>query len=195
MLFTTSQTLVAISNPIATPITLFFNIKSINSCTIFVCIEYKCLKYVFILSYYKMKQKTHNLIFVWDEFLFIALFFFIDVLTKWLVFGSQYGIVDSVLNRAGSRWLSIPLTLILVFSLFAIVGCIIAYEKKLIPYWSFILLLAWALWNMFDRLLYGWVRDWINIWIIPVFNIADVLITIWLGIFIYYEMKQELWKH
>ncbi len=142
-----------------------------------------------------MKQKRPNLLFIWDEFLFITLFFFLDILSKWLFYGSQYGIIDSVLNKGWSRWMSIPLTLLLVFSLFAIVWCIIAYEKKLIPYWSFIVLIAGALWNMFDRLLYWWVRDRINIWIIPVFNVADIMISIGLAIFIYYEIKSERWKH
>lgn len=139
-----------------------------------------------------MKKKP--ILFLWDEFVFIWLFFFLDVLSKALVFGRSNWIIDSILNTQASRWMPIPLVIIMIISLFAIVACIVAYEKWLIPYWSFVLLIWGALWNFFDRILYWGVRDRINISFIPVFNIADILITIWMVIFIYHEIKNDLWK-
>jgi signal peptidase II len=53
-----------------------------------------------------------------------------------------------------------------------------------------------AMGNLIDRLTIGWVTDFISIWIIPVFNVADfcittgvvlLLISVWLN-----ERKQPL---
>ena len=40
------------------------------------------------------------------------------------------------------------------------------------------LLLSGLLSNLFERLFYGGVIDYINIWIIPTFNLADLLIVV-----------------
>ena len=38
--------------------------------------------------------------------------------------------------------------------------------------------MAGALGNIYDRIVYNGVRDWISIGNFPVFNIADILLTI-----------------
>jgi signal peptidase II len=64
---------------------------------------------------------------------------------------------------------------------------ILIYHKKYISWWMTALLVAGTLGNMIDRIIYGGVRDFINIGMLdfPIFNIADVLLTIgvlvWIG--------------
>ncbi len=40
------------------------------------------------------------------------------------------------------------------------------------------LIVAGGLSNLFDRFIHGFVIDFISIWIYPIFNIADIYITI-----------------
>ncbi|MBP6911187.1 signal peptidase II [Patescibacteria group bacterium] len=60
----------------------------------------------------------------------------------------------------------------------AIVCLIFLHHAKFIKCRSFILITAGALGNMYDRVLLGGVRDRIHISIFPVFNLADIMITI-----------------
>jgi signal peptidase II len=51
-------------------------------------------------------------------------------------------------------------------------------------------LIAWTLGNLLDRIMFQWVRDFINIRIrdFPIFNIADVFLNIGVIIFIIKEI-------
>ena len=49
--------------------------------------------------------------------------------------------------------------------------------------WGLVFLVGGAIGNLIDRLLSGFVIDFINIHIIPVFNIADMCINIGIGCF------------
>lgn len=53
------------------------------------------------------------------------------------------------------------------------------------------LLLAGALGNLLDRILYGSVTDFINFHIWPVFNIADSAITIAIILLLFHELVQK----
>ena len=52
--------------------------------------------------------------------------------------------------------------------------------------------LAGIIGNLIDRFFLGYVRDFIDIKIIPVFNFADAYLNIALILFIFYELN--LWK-
>lgn len=136
-----------------------------------------------------------NLKIFWSEALLVILLFTVDSITKALFIQSQWSYIASVFNTVGARWIPFPMRILIWISIVAIVFCFIAYSRKLIPFRTFILLLSWALWNLFDRIVFGWVRDWVNIQIIPVFNLADVFITIWVCVFIYHERYKKPWKH
>lgn len=71
-----------------------------------------------------------------------------------------------------------------VFTVLAIiVAAAILYYFPQVPRDDWLLRLAMglqfagALGNLIDRLTIGWVTDFISIWIIPVFNVADLCIT------------------
>lgn len=50
---------------------------------------------------------------------------------------------------------------------------------------SFMFVLAWALWNGYERVFNGKVIDFIGVKYFSVFNIADIFITIWVILYIY----------
>lgn len=81
-----------------------------------------------------------------------------------------------------------------------IVTIIIAYmlyktpkEKKLLRF-SFALLISGALGNIIDRLLYGYVIDFLSFGSFPVFNVADCCVTVGIGLIIVltlWDIKKE----
>jgi signal peptidase II len=71
-----------------------------------------------------------------------------------------------------------------VFTILAIIVSVaILYYFPQVPRDDWLLRLAMALQfggaigNLYDRVTIGWVTDFISIWIIPVFNVADLCIT------------------
>ncbi len=50
------------------------------------------------------------------------------------------------------------------------------------------LVLGGALSNLFDRIFYGFVVDYIDIIIWPVFNLSDMCINVGVGIFLFYSL-------
>ncbi|MCM8757633.1 MAG: signal peptidase II [Candidatus Omnitrophica bacterium] len=74
--------------------------------------------------------------------------------------------------------------LFIIFSLLTIIF-ILRYLKKLILFkikFAFILVLSGAVGNIVDRIIFGYVIDFLDFRIWPVFNFADISIT--LGIFL-----------
>jgi len=90
---------------------------------------------------------------------------------------------------------SIPLTGIVlkVLTVILISGIIWYYfheerkkSSKLIDI-SFAFILAWALWNAWERLYKWYVIDFIDLEFFAIFNLADSYITLWaMGIILYY---------
>lgn len=52
-----------------------------------------------------------------------------------------------------------------------------------------ILIISGGLSNLYDRIVYGYVVDYINFWFIPTFNTADSMITIGIVLIIYRLLK------
>ena len=67
-------------------------------------------------------------------------------------------------------------------------------QSKLIDI-SFWLILAWAIWNGIERVLYWAVTDFIWVQWFAIFNLADSCITIWAIIYIYYLYITWAWAH
>ena len=121
----------------------------------------------------------------------------IDQFSKY-VFYNQNLLSDSLLVRPSfntgiSRSLPIHLYIVIAISFIAIIILFILNQKKKISQISFIFLLSWAVWNLIDRIFLWWVRDFINIQIFnfPIFNIADVLLNIWIIILLIQEFRLE----
>ena len=141
----------------------------------------------------------------------ILLFTFIDQITKILSFNNLYGgkdkiLIDGVLrlhyleNRGaafgimqGGRWIFLILTILFT--------TILVYEYTTIPKvkkYNFyrlmsILLISGAIGNAIDRIIFGYVRDFIYFELInfPIFNIADCYVTIALFLLIVYSLLPQ----
>ncbi len=108
-----------------------------------------------------------------------------DQLTKLLFTDMDYGIIHYQKNYGaafslleGYRWLFIAVAIIVVAGL----AFYYRHAENKLPV---MMIMAGSIGNMIDRLLLGYVRDFINIKIWPVFNIADSLNligAIWLAI-------------
>ncbi len=137
----------------------------------------------------------------------IGILFVLDQFTKWLVLryfdlGESLALIPNVLhftyvqNRGaafgilqGQKWLFIVLSLV-------VLGWIlISYwqeqptQKRV--YWGGLLVAAGALGNLVDRARFGYVIDFIDFQIWPVFNVADSAITIGVCLLIWASMQSE----
>ena len=98
---------------------------------------------------------------------------------------NNYGATFGLLK--GYTWLFI------LFS-FLIIGTAINYwkdiPKKKYIIWMIALILAGAVGNLADRLVYGYVIDFIDFRIWPIFNISDLALTIGcVGLIVYFWKK------
>ena len=138
-------------------------------------------------------------------FLIIFLIFLVDLFTKYyainnlilnhsvtinnfinLTLAFNYGAAFSFLNDAGGwqRWFFIVFSIIVIFIIFYILK-----KDKESEYIAFSFVLAGALGNLYDRVYYGYVIDFIEFhyknfyW--PIFNIADIAISIGIILLLY----------
>jgi lipoprotein signal peptidase len=114
--------------------------------------------------------------------IWIGILFWIDLLTKYLFcdcwIGKDLWLFEPVVNHWISWWISASLYIVIPVSILWIVAFFWLWKKKYLSDIVLIFLLAWTLWNLFDRIFLWGVRDFISIWKFPVFNMADVYLTI-----------------
>ena len=120
--------------------------------------------------------------------IFIIIFLiFLDQLTKYLFFNKWflshlYIFHFHVKNTWISWWLQIlPSCFLTIFIILILIFISYLYKKKQIDKIAFILILAWWIWNLIDRIYFWYVRDFITLPFIhfPTFNLADIFITFW----------------
>lgn len=107
----------------------------------------------------------------------------LDIITKILFYNKQF-LADSFLFsphfNTGVAWsLPVPSIIIWIVTLAAFAMIVYRYHTKQLIWWIAALLLWWIVGNAYDRLFLWWVRDFITIGSFPVFNIADIAITVW----------------
>lgn len=92
--------------------------------------------------------------------------------------------VKAVLNTGVSWSIPLPFIVIIAVSVIGIGAIILLYKKKHIGEWITGLLLAGTIGNLIDRVIYSGVRDFIDIRLFnfPIFNIADMLLTLGVGL-------------
>jgi len=143
-----------------------------------------------------------KLSFLW---LIIVVFFSLDSVSKlWAIIKfreGEYILIENLLSlvyvqNPGIAF-SLPLTWIFlkVLTVILIFGIIFYYfyeerkkSSKLIDI-SFAMIIAWALWNAYERLLNGYVTDFIALNYFAVFNLADSYITLGAIGLVYYYFK------
>lgn len=121
-----------------------------------------------------------------------------DLLTKYLFFNKRYledlFFIEPALNKGISFSLAFPLDMVILLSVVALCMFVVMYIKKSLYYGALLLLMAGTVGNMYDRLVYDGVRDFLVLpdWFI--FNFADVRLTCgMIGVIIYqwYEKRQS----
>lgn len=131
-----------------------------------------------------------------------------DQLTKVIVdaYNSQFTIIDNVFNityyqNTGAAWSILEGNILLLIGI-SIVALVLVYsmmfsfENNVLNDAAFGLLFGGILGNLIDRILFGYVRDFIELNIFgynfPVFNLADTAIVIGVIIIIIATIKGEI---
>ncbi|MGI6509449.1 MAG: signal peptidase II [Erysipelotrichaceae bacterium] len=115
----------------------------------------------------------------------------------YITYAENTGAAFSILR--GQRWFFVTMALIVSV---LIIYYIIKHKPKTLEKISLQLILAGAIGNVIDRVVYGYVIDFLDFYIFgydfPVFNIADSCITIGAILLIITELfiedKRHLWK-
>lgn len=128
--------------------------------------------------------------------LLLPLLLFIDQISKYCFYDLKFMnwnyFFTTTLNKWISWWISIFHLDTLLIIIPIIFGMIIyLYQKKQIWFYSFLFIFAWGLGNYIDRFIFWWVRDFIDFHFFPIFNIADIFVTIWALLLILSIIKQH----
>lgn len=141
-----------------------------------------------------LKNKWNSqMLWIW-----ISLLFAVDILTKYYIFSTATSLswVTPTVNSWGAWSISLSVVVVTIISVLIISLLTLLYQKKYLTYRSFIFLMGWALGNLYDRIIIGGVRDWISLSSFPVFNIADIFITVWVIILIVrYRQASRIQRH
>ncbi len=112
--------------------------------------------------------------------LYTALWIILDLLTKYLFYDlSIWNNIFWPIKNHGISYSMLSGQTIYIISITIIILAIIVYiyYKGQISKISYILIMAWGVGNLIDRVIYGYVRDFVYVWNwFPVFNVADILI-------------------
>lgn len=127
----------------------------------------------------------------------VIIFTGLDLLSKYIFFNFKYlnetTLIRPALNKGISRSLPVPFFIIIGISVIGIAGFIRLFAKKKISRIIGSLLIAGTLGNLIDRIIYGGVRDFINVNIFnfPIFNFADIMLCIGVAIRIIQVMLEK----
>ncbi|MEI6117943.1 MAG: signal peptidase II [bacterium] len=121
----------------------------------------------------------------------------LDLLSKYFFYNLKYldgtTLILPALNKGISRSLPVPFFIIIGISILGIVAFIRLFAKRKVNRSIAALLIAGTIGNLADRIIYGGVRDFINVHIFnfPIFNLADTMLCIGVGIRILVLMLEK----
>ena len=134
-------------------------------------------------------------------------FLLLDQLTKiavreWLELGDSVQVIPHVLDlshwkNTGAAFGMFPaaanvyaiITLVVCVFLAAIGPRLVAGQRLL--FWAFTCLLGGAAGNLIDRLRFGGVTDFLDFHVWPVFNVADIALTVGAGLLVLHLIQGE----
>lgn len=121
------------------------------------------------------------------KFFLIAFFIvLLDQVTKYFFTNVNWGIFNYVTNTGAAFSLFQGYTFILSLISMIVIILILIYYKKYPKYWlSLSFVLGGTIGNLIDRVYFGYVRDFIDFKVWPVFNIADSFNVIGVLLLIY----------
>ncbi|MBI4155503.1 signal peptidase II [Candidatus Woesearchaeota archaeon] len=122
----------------------------------------------------------------------------LDQLTKYLFTEKHFTLIPKILDinyttNTGSFFgiLKGYNLFLIIVSVFIIIMCLKWVYQKTFHYLPLSFIIGGALGNLIDRLVFGFVRDFIDFKVWPVFNIADSFITIAILLLILKEIKSS----
>lgn len=128
----------------------------------------------------------------WELFFSLLILLIVDLGSKYLFYTLEFGaatqFLEPVLNLGSARSLPIPHWITWLWALAVSVWICYEYREKNIWLLASSLVVAGAIGNSIDRIVYGGVRDFIDITSIisyPIFNLADTFLVVWVCIIIY----------
>src|SRR6056300_392363 len=149
----------------------------------FFFMKFEDKKLLFFNIYLKMYYYRKKI--MWKKLIFLVL---IDQGSKLLI---THKFDNLLVKNFGSAFsLPIPKEILILIAFGMIAWVIWSYYENLLEEKFSILILAGAIGNLIDRIYFGYVIDFINLKIWPVFNIADIYITF----AIFLLIKEELTK-
>lgn len=124
----------------------------------------------------------------------VSKYFFYDKL-----FLSERSIIQTAFNTGISRSIAIPQIITIIWTILILGILIYLCYKKQISKWATIFLIWWAIGNLIDRIFLWWVRDFILLFNrFPIFNLADVFISIGVILIVFKELlgiwQKSSWK-
>lgn len=130
------------------------------------------------------------------KFIIISLILLaLDQLTKYLFTGKEYLIgnfgINYVENTGAAFGILSGRSIFLIIVGFLVMFMIFYYYNEIKYKLPLILIFAGTLGNVIDRLLFGYVRDFIMISIWPIFNVADMCNTIGVLILLYCFWRED----
>lgn len=123
----------------------------------------------------------------------IAIVFF-DQLAKFLFKDKHFFIINYQENYGAAFGLFQGQLLIFIFVAIFVIFLIFFYYNKVKYKTALLFILGGTIGNLIDRIFLGFVRDFIDLKIWPVFNIADSANVIGAAILSYYLIKSEFKK-
>ena len=119
----------------------------------------------------------------------------LDQITKFLLFQKEINLIGTFLRIESSMNTGVAFGLMqgynwvwILISLLAIVLVWVLFKKYLL---GVVLVEVGIIGNLIDRIFFGFVRDFIGVYIWPNFNIADACNTIGVLILAYYLIKED----
>ena len=126
----------------------------------------------------------------------------IDLGTKHFFYnhrGAMFNWVQPAFNHGISYSIWLNMALIILVSIVCLLWVMKMYLTRHIHSLILILIMAWWVGNLIDRVVYGWVRDFVYLWdTIPllnfVFNIADICLILWWILLVYHYNQVDVTK-
>ncbi len=115
------------------------------------------------------------------------------------LFLSERSIIQPAFNTGISRSIAIPQIITIIWTILILGILIYLCYTKQISKWATIFLIWWAIGNLIDRIFLWWVRDFILLFNrFPIFNLADVFISIGVILIVFKELlgiwQKSSWK-
>jgi lipoprotein signal peptidase len=142
-----------------------------------------------------MIKRSIKLIEIIYSWLILLGLLWLDLWTKYLFYDlaiyKDNFFIEPILNMGISFSLDVSYFIVLPFSLLALWWFIYLYYYKSLSLTITLFLIAGTLWNLYDRVVYEGVRDFIVMPWLFVCNIADIFLTLGITLALIYVYNQK----